>query len=214
MPTMFATGGTVQVQSPEPAIRWEKQWQQSELLHNQHPGACRSPWKPREGRAPRDRQPAPCLLADPHPRQVLRSRARLAALPLVLPGPLTHTLRSTSAPLCGPSRPRTHRRRLEPCPAAGLAGLLVQAPLLGQGQWSAAVRAHRILSQPRRALPRLPASKPSSAQVGRDPGHPADSETPDSGALSLSPHSAARERAAASSHSDTVSRGLPPDPKF
>ncbi|XP_032961332.1 uncharacterized protein LOC117021980 isoform X4 [Rhinolophus ferrumequinum] len=193
MPTMFATGGTVQatcslptllsisfpeVQSPEPAIRWEKQWQQSELLHNQHPGACRSPWKPREGRAPRDRQPAPCLLADPHPR------------------------------------PRTHRRRLEPCPAAGLAGLLVQAPLLGQGQWSAAVRAHRILSQPRRALPRLPASKPSSAQVGRDPGHPADSETPDSGALSLSPHSAARERAAASSHSDTVSRGLPPDPKF
>ncbi|KAF6371978.1 hypothetical protein mRhiFer1_009719 [Rhinolophus ferrumequinum] len=68
MPTMFATGGTVQVQSPEPAIRWEKQWQQSELLHNQHPGACRSPWKPREGRAPRDRQPAPCLLADPHPR--------------------------------------------------------------------------------------------------------------------------------------------------
>lgn len=57
-----------EVQSPEPAIRWEKQWQQSELLHNQHPGACRSPWKPREGRAPRDRQPAPCLLADPHPR--------------------------------------------------------------------------------------------------------------------------------------------------
>lgn len=37
-------------------------------------------------------------------RQVLRSRARLAALPLVLPGPLTHTLRSTFAPLCGPSR--------------------------------------------------------------------------------------------------------------
>lgn len=57
-----------EVQSPEPAIRWEKQWQQRELLQRQHPGACRSPWKPREGRAPRDRQPAPCLLSDPHPR--------------------------------------------------------------------------------------------------------------------------------------------------
>lgn len=109
-------------------------------------------------------------------RQVLRSRARLAALPLVLPGPLTHTLRSTFAPLCGPSR-------------TGLAGLLVQAPSLGRGQWSAAVRAHRTLSQPRRALPRPPASQPSSAQVGRDQGHPADGETPDSGALSLRPHS-------------------------
>lgn len=64
-----------EVQSPEPAIRWEKQWQQRELLQHQHPGACRSPWKPREGRAPRDRQPAPCLLLDPHPSPRTHRRA-------------------------------------------------------------------------------------------------------------------------------------------
>lgn len=97
-------------------------------------------------------------------RQVLRSPSRLSAVPP------------------------------EPCPAAGLAGLLVQAPSLGRGQWSAAVGAHRTLSQPRRALPRPPASQPSSAQVGRDQGHPADGETPDSGALSLRPHSAEGSR--------------------
>lgn len=214
-----------EVQSPEPAIRWRKQWQQRELPQHQHPGACRSPWKPREGRAPRDRQPAPCLLSDPHPRystwemkalrrrggsqpggepgeagfgqrppggageglregsgrwrqvgrpggeppgdwpgargdvtrrrftlvqvekpaqprvpgvgqwfpphlfrRVLRSRARLAALPLVLPGPLTHTLRSTFAPLCGPSSPRTHRRAWNRAPRPGWRGCWSRRP--------------------------------------------------------------------------------------
>lgn len=87
-----------EVQSPEPAIRWEKQWQQRELLQRQHPGACRSPWKPREGRAPRDRQPAPCLLSDPHPRTVPRGRAGGAARPGALTGAGAVERSSRSAP--------------------------------------------------------------------------------------------------------------------
>lgn len=119
---------------------------------------------PREARSS-----SPGAARAPHPRPALHLRASL------------RSLQSAHAPA-----------RLELCPAAGLAGLLVQAPPLGRGQWSAAVRAHQTLSQPRRALPRPPASQPSAAQLGRDPGHPADGETPDSKA--------------------TLSRGQPPAP--
>lgn len=128
-----------------------------------------------------------------------------AARPVVLPRPRIHALSSTFAPLCRPSSPR-----LEPCPTARPAGLLAHAPALGRGRWSAVVRRHRTLSQPRRAPPRPPASQ-RSAQVGRAPGPSADPETLDSGALPLWPHSAEGGR---QPHSDTVNHGPPPDPKF
>lgn len=93
--------------------------------------------------------------------QVLRSRARLAALPLVLPGPLTHALRSTFAPLCGPSSPRTHRRAWNCAPRPGWRGCSSRRPHWGGGSGAQQSERTRLSANPGGPCPGLQHRNPA-----------------------------------------------------